>query len=150
MTDLYLSSQVWFVVLAGAGMGLMLGQAETDVVYRASRTTYGEATGITQTVRNFAASLGFAILGTIAASVFRSRLTTSLTSKGLPGGRLPPRRRRSHSPKAGTEALSHFRTSSASTLPTRRGLSSSSWRVSWRSGRLLRDVDSRQESRRGS
>ena len=86
MTDLNLSSQVWFVVLAGAGMGLMLGQANTDAINRASRLTYGEATGITQTVRYFAASLGFAILGTIGASVFRSRITTSLTSKGVPGG----------------------------------------------------------------
>ncbi len=86
MPDLNLSSQVWFVVLAGAGMGLMLGQANTDAVNRASQLTYGEATGITQTVRNFAASLGFAILGTITVSVFRSRITTSLTSRGVPSG----------------------------------------------------------------
>jgi EmrB/QacA subfamily drug resistance transporter len=84
MTDLHLSSQVWFIVLAGAGMGLMLGQANTDAVNRASRFTYGEATGITQTVRNYAASLGIAILGTITVSVFRSRITNSLISRGVP------------------------------------------------------------------
>ncbi len=48
----------------GPGMGLMLGQANTDAINRASRYSYGEATGITQTVRNYGASLGFAILGT--------------------------------------------------------------------------------------
>ena len=35
-TDLSLSSQIWFIILAGAGMGLMQGQANTDAVNRAS------------------------------------------------------------------------------------------------------------------
>ncbi len=83
VTGLDLASQQWYVVLAGAGMGLMLGQASTDAVNRASRLSYGEATGITQTVRNYAASLGLAILGTILVSQMRSRLTTSLIARGL-------------------------------------------------------------------
>jgi hypothetical protein len=66
-------------------MGLMLGQANTDAVNRASRFSYGEATGITQTVRNYGASLGFAILGTILLSQFRSAITASLTARGVPG-----------------------------------------------------------------
>jgi hypothetical protein len=66
-------------------MGLMLGQANTDAINRASRFSYGEATGITQTVRNYGASLGFAILGTILISQFRSKITSSLIAKGLPG-----------------------------------------------------------------
>jgi hypothetical protein len=66
-------------------MGLMLGQANTDAINRASRYSYGEATGITQTVRNYGASLGFAILGTILITEFRSGITSSLTAKGLPG-----------------------------------------------------------------
>ncbi len=53
---------------------------------RASRYSYGEATGITQTVRNYGASLGFAILGTILITEFRSRITSSLVAKGLPQG----------------------------------------------------------------
>ena len=84
-TDLHSGAQVPYIVIAGAGMGFMLGQANTDAVNRASRYSYGEATGITQTVRNYGASLGFAILGTILISVFRSQITTSLTAKGLPG-----------------------------------------------------------------
>ena len=64
-TDLHAGAQVIYIVMAGAGMGLMLGQANTDAINRASRYSYGEATGITQTVRNYGASLGFAILGTL-------------------------------------------------------------------------------------
>src|ERR1700678_949060 len=84
-TDLNAQAQVIYIVMAGAGMGFMLGQANTDAVNRASRYSYGEATGITQTVRNYGASLGFAILGTILISEFRSAITSSLTAKGLPG-----------------------------------------------------------------
>ena len=84
-TDLHAGAQVLYIVLAGAGMGFMLGQANTDAVNRASRYSYGEATGITQTVRNYGASLGFAVLGTILISQFRSAITASLTARGLPG-----------------------------------------------------------------
>ena len=84
VTDLHAGAQVIYIVLAGAGMGLMLGQANTDAINRASRYSYGEATGITQTVRNYGASLGFAILGTILISAFRSKIASSLTARGLP------------------------------------------------------------------
>ena len=85
VTDLHAGSQVIWIVVAGAGMGLMLGQANTDAINRASRYSYGEATGITQTVRNYGASLGFAILGTVLITEFRSRITASLTGQGLSG-----------------------------------------------------------------
>jgi MFS family permease len=84
-TDLQVGAQVIFIVMAGAGMGLMLGQANTDAINRASRYSFGEATGITQTVRNYGASLGFAILGTLLITRFQSAITASLTSQGLPG-----------------------------------------------------------------
>jgi EmrB/QacA subfamily drug resistance transporter len=86
-TDLSFGAQEWYIVLAGAGMGFMLGPSSTDAVNRASRLSYGEATGITQTVRNYAASLGLAILGTILVTQLRDHLTTSLISLGLPSGR---------------------------------------------------------------
>jgi EmrB/QacA subfamily drug resistance transporter len=85
VTGLRAGSQVIWIIVAGAGMGLMLGQANTDAVNRASRVSYGEATGITQTVRNYGASLGFAILGTVLISEFRSNITASLIAKGMPG-----------------------------------------------------------------
>jgi EmrB/QacA subfamily drug resistance transporter len=84
---LSLNSQEIDIVLAGAGMGLMLGPASTDAVNRASRLSYGEATGITQTVRNYAASLGLAILGTILVSQLRARLLTSLLAMHVPSAR---------------------------------------------------------------
>jgi EmrB/QacA subfamily drug resistance transporter len=84
-TSLHAGGQVAYIVMAGAGLGLMLGQANTDAINRAARFSYGEATGITQTVRNFGASLGFAVLATILASQFRSAVAASLTSRGLPG-----------------------------------------------------------------
>jgi len=83
VTGLKFSSQQIDIIVAGAGMGMMLGPANTDAINRASRLSYGEATGITQTVRNYSASLGLAILGTILVSQMRSRVTTSLVAQGL-------------------------------------------------------------------
>jgi len=76
--------QQWLVALTGAGMGLMLGPSSTDAVNRASKLTYGEATGITQTVRNYAASLGLAILGTVQVNQVRSHVVSSLVGQGVP------------------------------------------------------------------
>jgi EmrB/QacA subfamily drug resistance transporter len=87
VTKLNFSTQVWPVILAGAGMGLMLTPASTDAINRASRLSYGEATGITQTVRNYSASLGLAILGTILVTELRSRLTSSLLAQHIPAVR---------------------------------------------------------------
>ena len=39
--------RIW-VIVAGAGMGMMLGPANTDAVNRAGNLSYGEATGITR------------------------------------------------------------------------------------------------------
>jgi hypothetical protein len=75
--------QIW-VIVAGAGMGMMLGPANTDAVNRAGNLSYGEATGITQTIRNYGASLGLAALGTIQLFDYRSHLTTSLQKMGDP------------------------------------------------------------------
>jgi len=82
VTGLDFSSQIWCVILAGAGMGFMLGPSSTDAVNRASRLSYGEATGITQTVRNYAASLGLAVLGSLSVSEMHSRLVSSLVAQG--------------------------------------------------------------------
>jgi EmrB/QacA subfamily drug resistance transporter len=84
VTKLSSGGEVGFIILTGAGIGLMLGPSSTDAVNRASRLSYGEATGITQTVRNYAASLGLAILGSMLVSRLHSRVTTSLVGQGLP------------------------------------------------------------------
>ena len=127
--DLHAGAQTVYIILSGAGMGLMLGQANTDAINRASRYSYGEATGITQTVRNYGASLGFAILGTLLINRFRSEITASLTSLGVPG------------PAAATEAAkiaqlqaggsgnaAPSRCSSGPTSPTRPSWCCTGWR----------------------
>src|ERR1700728_2882247 len=84
VTTLSFSKQQIWVIVAGAGMGMMLGPANTDAVNRAGNLSYGEATGITQTIRNYGASLGLAALGTILLFSFRSHLTTSLQKLHVP------------------------------------------------------------------
>ena len=116
-TTLKAGGQVIYIVLAGAGMGLMLGQANTDAVNRAGRFSYGEATGITQTVRNYGASLGFAILGTILISQFRSAITSSLTGRACPARRPRRRQRRSRSCRAAAATRRRSRRSSGPTSP---------------------------------
>jgi predicted MFS family arabinose efflux permease len=82
VTTLSFSKQQWWIILAGGGMGMMLGPANTDAVNRAGNLSYGEATGITQTIRNYGASLGLAALGTIELINYRSHLTTALQKTG--------------------------------------------------------------------
>jgi EmrB/QacA subfamily drug resistance transporter len=83
-TQLNLGKEFLWIILAGAGMGMLIGPANTDAINRASSLSYGEATGITQTIRNLGASLGLAVLGTVLLTVFRSRLATSLRAMGDP------------------------------------------------------------------
>jgi fucose permease len=86
LTDLSLGAQWVYIVIAGAGLGLMLGPASTDAVNRAARTSYSEVTGITQTARNFGASVGLAVLGTILVSRNKTNITAVLVKAGVPSG----------------------------------------------------------------
>ncbi|MGB0120576.1 MAG: MFS transporter [Solirubrobacterales bacterium] len=80
MTDLGagVGGQWIYMVMAGAGIGLILGPVSTDAINRAPNTSYGEATGITQTVRNFAAAFGLAVLGTILTTRNRINVENAL------------------------------------------------------------------------
>jgi EmrB/QacA subfamily drug resistance transporter len=84
LTELSVGEQWYFIVIAGAGVGLVLSPANTDALNRVPRSRYGEATGITQTVRNFGSSLGLAVLGSILILENRSNLESSLGDKGVP------------------------------------------------------------------
>ncbi|MGO9891463.1 MAG: MFS transporter [Solirubrobacteraceae bacterium] len=86
LTDLSLGAQSFYIALAGGGLGLMLGPASTDAVNRAPSTSYSEVTGITQTARNFGASLGLAVLGAILISRNDTNVTKALTLHGVPSG----------------------------------------------------------------
>jgi len=83
MTHLSVSEQWYYIVLAGIGVGLVLSPANTDALNRVARERYGEATGITQTVRNFGSSLGLAILGSLLITWNRSNLESALGAKGV-------------------------------------------------------------------
>jgi len=86
LTDLSVSDQWVYIVIAGAGVGLVLSPANTDALNRVPSSRYGEATGITQTVRNFGSSLGLAVLGSILILENKSNLEASLGAKGVPKG----------------------------------------------------------------
>jgi hypothetical protein len=84
LTHLSLGAQWPYIVMAGAGIGLLLGPASTDAVNRAIGASYGEVTGITQTIRNYGSTLGIAVLGTVLTTVLTNHLTTSFARLGLP------------------------------------------------------------------
>ncbi len=84
MPELSVGSQWPFMVLSGIGVGLILSPANTDALNRVPRSRYGEATGITQTVRNFGSSLGLAVLGTVLILENKSRLEATLGAQGVP------------------------------------------------------------------
>jgi EmrB/QacA subfamily drug resistance transporter len=84
LTHLSVSEQWYYIVIAGAGVGLVLSPANTDALNRVPRERYGEATGITQTVRNFGSSLGLAVLGSILVLENRSNLEATAASHGVP------------------------------------------------------------------
>ncbi len=68
LPDLSSSNQWWAIIIAGAGMGLIIGPASTDASNRSPRETYGEVTGILQTIRYYGSSVGLAVLATVLAN----------------------------------------------------------------------------------
>ena len=136
LTDLSLGAQWLYIAIAGAGLGLMLGPASTDAVNRAPSTSYSEVTGITQTARNFGASLGLAVLGAILISRNDTNVTGALTKHGVPSGvahrvaaSFGAAARR---PAPAPDDRRRWCTTSSSRSRTRRRPSSTSWPASWR------------------
>jgi EmrB/QacA subfamily drug resistance transporter len=83
LTDLSVSDQWIYIVIAGAGVGLVLSPANTDALNRVPKERYGEATGITQTVRNFGSSLGLAVLGSVLILQNQSNLEATAATQGI-------------------------------------------------------------------
>jgi len=81
---LEIGNQWPYLMLAGGGVGFLLGPASTDAVNRAPSTDYSQVTGITQTSRNFGASLGFAILGAVLVAQNKIHVPEALTKTGVP------------------------------------------------------------------
>ena len=84
LTDLSVGDQWPYIVIAGIGVGLVLSPANTDALNRVPKSRYGEATGITQTVRNFGSSLGLAILGSVLILQNKSNLEATAAEHGVP------------------------------------------------------------------
>jgi EmrB/QacA subfamily drug resistance transporter len=84
LPGLSFGKQWWYLAIAGAGMGMVLGPVSTDALNRASRAAYGAVTGLTQTVRNFGGSLGLAVLGSILITETTSRVEKTLGRFGVP------------------------------------------------------------------
>lgn len=82
MPSMDYSADWWKIVVAGAGTGLMFAPVSTDALNRVPGTAYGEATGITQTMRNLGASLGLAVLGTLLVSQTRVSAEDKLEALG--------------------------------------------------------------------
>ncbi|HVX57637.1 MAG TPA: MFS transporter, partial [Candidatus Saccharimonadales bacterium] len=78
------SPQFWPTVLSGAGIGLMYSGAATDVANRAKGQSYGEATGISQTAKNFGGAFGLAVLAAVLSTQLSTNLTASFTALGAP------------------------------------------------------------------
>lgn len=83
-TSLSASAVTPYIIVAGFGTGLLLSPASTDAVNRAQDASYGEVTGVTQTVRYYGSSVGFAILGTLMTTAVTKDLIASLTGLGVP------------------------------------------------------------------
>jgi EmrB/QacA subfamily drug resistance transporter len=87
LTTLSFNKEQIDIAIAGGGLGLMLGVASTDAVNRAPSTSYSEVTGITQTARNFGASLGLAVLGAILIKRNDINVVGALVKGGVPATR---------------------------------------------------------------
>ncbi|WP_174864641.1 MFS transporter [Streptomyces spinoverrucosus] len=83
LTNLSMHDQWPYAALAGAGIGFILAPASTDAVNRAIGPSYGEVTGITQTVRNYAASVGLAVFGTVLTHEMTDHVVSTLESRGV-------------------------------------------------------------------
>jgi EmrB/QacA subfamily drug resistance transporter len=67
------------MLLTGAGFGLVFSPLNTDALNRVPDELRGQASGVTQTFRNFGSAIGMALMGTIVAGA------TDLTGAAGPG-----------------------------------------------------------------
>jgi EmrB/QacA subfamily drug resistance transporter len=79
LSELSASSTLWGMLITGAGFGLAFSPLNTDALNRVPDEMRGQASGVTQTFRNFGSAVGMAIMGTIVASA------TDLSGAAGPG-----------------------------------------------------------------
>src|ERR1700733_1289701 len=73
------------VAIVRAGMGLVMAPASTTIMTTVPAHQAGAGSAVNDTIREVGGALGIAIVGSLAAAVYRSRLTHVLVAQHAPG-----------------------------------------------------------------
>jgi EmrB/QacA subfamily drug resistance transporter len=73
------------VAIMGGGMGLVMAPASTAIMAAVPAHQAGAGSAVNDTIREVGGALGIAIVGSLAAAVYRSRLTPMLIARHAPG-----------------------------------------------------------------
>jgi EmrB/QacA subfamily drug resistance transporter len=73
------------VAIMGAGMGLVMAPASTAIMTTVPAHQAGAASAINDTIREVGGALGIAVVGSLAAAVYRTRLAHALIALHAPG-----------------------------------------------------------------
>ncbi|HBW17799.1 MAG: MFS transporter [Streptosporangiaceae bacterium] len=73
------------VAIMGAGMGLVMAPASTTIMTTVPAHQAGAGSAINDTIREVGGALGVAIVGSLAAAVYHSRLSSTLAAAKAPG-----------------------------------------------------------------
>jgi EmrB/QacA subfamily drug resistance transporter len=73
------------VAIMGAGMGLVMAPASTTIMTTVPGHQAGAGSAINDTIREVGGALGIAIIGSLSAAAYRSRLGTSLAGQHVHG-----------------------------------------------------------------
>jgi len=72
------------VAIMGAGMGLVMAPASTTIMATVPAHQAGAGSAINDTIREVGGALGIAIVGSLAAGVYSSKLGSALTAAQVP------------------------------------------------------------------
>ena len=73
------------VAIMGAGMGLVMAPASSTIMTTVPAHQASAGSAVNDTIREVGGTLGVAIVGSLAAAIYRSRLSTKLAAHHTPG-----------------------------------------------------------------
>jgi EmrB/QacA subfamily drug resistance transporter len=73
------------IAIMGAGMGMVMAPASTTIMTTVPAHQAGAGSATNDTIREVGGALGIAVVGSLAAAVYRSRLTHVLVAQHAPG-----------------------------------------------------------------
>ena len=73
------------VAIMGAGMGLVMAPASTIIMTAVPGSQAGAGSAVNDTIREVGGALGIAVIGSLSASLYRSRLASMLAAVHVPG-----------------------------------------------------------------